>query len=94
LGTGYGSDRTLTTRGIVFQVTYWVLAETAGGHGSVSPSLQAVADGATATFDIVPEPGYRIAAIRDNGVPQRVANPYLIYGVTRGHRVVVAFSPE
>jgi hypothetical protein len=74
--------------------TYPVDAEVIGGHGTVSPVTQTVADGGTASIDINPNAGYEIASITDNGVhiTPPFPNPYIITGVHEGHDVVVTFS--
>lgn len=72
--------------------TYPVDAEVVGGHGTVSPGTQVVADGGTASIDITPDTGYEIASITDNGAHMAISNPYVITGVHEEHDVQVAFS--
>lgn len=45
-----------------------------------------------AVIDITPDPNYCIAAITDNGLPQTIANPYIIYNVAEPHNVAVTFG--
>ena len=71
---------------------YTVTATDAGGHGSVAPPTQTVEYDHTATIDIIPDAGYHIASIIDNGSPMTIEDPYVITGVTAVHDVVVGFA--
>ena len=75
-----------------FAVPYQVTAAVSGGHGSVSPIVQEVSKDGTAAIDLVPDDGYDIVTITDNGVPQGVSDPYVITGVTSDHQVVATFT--
>ncbi|MFH1150254.1 MAG: DUF5719 family protein [Actinomycetota bacterium] len=72
--------------------TYPVNAGVVGGHGTVSPATQTVADGGTASIDITPDAGYEIATITDNGVSMPLSDPYVITGIHEQHDVSVTFS--
>jgi len=74
--------------------TYSVTASVSGGHGKVSPATQQVNWGGTATVDLIPDEGYHVASITDNGVPAAVADPYVIKDVQKDHIVVVAFAED
>jgi len=69
-----------------------VNATVAGGHGAVNPTTQKTQYGQIANIDITPDPGYRAAAIVDNGTPVSVVDPYVIDNVTGNHNVVVTFA--
>lgn len=69
-----------------------VSARVEGGHGRVLPDYQEVEYRADATVDIVPDLGYHIASITDNGIPQTIADPYVIHRVWTDHEVVVTFE--
>jgi hypothetical protein len=71
---------------------YTVGASVSGGHGTVAPTSQQVAYEGTASIDLTPESGYRVATITDNGATMPVADPYVIHNVTADHSVVVAFT--
>jgi hypothetical protein len=71
---------------------YRVNAAVAGGHGSVTPETDWILYGDTATIDIVPDTGYEVASIVDNGVQKPVDDPYVIHGVAADHDVVVSFK--
>jgi len=76
--------------GPLFSVT----ASVSGSGGSVSPQSQtAIAFGGTASIIIVPNSGYSVAGITDNGAAASVANPYVITNIIASHTVVVTFSP-
>ncbi|RJP32150.1 MAG: DUF11 domain-containing protein, partial [Actinobacteria bacterium] len=69
-----------------------VTASVSGGNGSVSPASQNVNPGGTASITITPDSHYHIASIVDNGVPQTIADPYVINNVNEHHAVVVTFA--
>jgi hypothetical protein len=71
-----------------------VRASVSRGHGSVDPASQAVGYGGEAVIDLIPDSGYHILSITDNGVPQTVADPYVITDVTGDHTVVVTFESD
>jgi uncharacterized repeat protein (TIGR01451 family) len=72
---------------------FTVEASVSGGHGKVVPASQSVPYGGSASIDIQPDAGYRIASIVDNGAEMPVADPYVIENVTSDHSVVVTFAP-
>ena len=81
--------------GVWYALTHYpVTTSVPGGHGSVSPASQDAAIGGTASLDIIPDPGYRIASITDNGVPQTVTDPYVVSGVTGDRHVTVTFEVD
>ncbi|NPV59119.1 MAG: hypothetical protein HPY75_05590 [Actinobacteria bacterium] len=71
-----------------------VRASVKGGHGAVSPASQNLGWGGTATIDLIPEAGYHVESITDNGVAQAVSDPYVITNVRVNHEVVVTFAPS
>lgn len=71
---------------------YTVSASVSGGHGLVDPASQQVAHGGTAVVDIVPDTGYYVSSILDNGESKTPSDPYIINDVTQAHAVVVTFS--
>jgi hypothetical protein len=71
---------------------YGIEASVKGGHGKVSPTSQTVRYDDTATIDLIPDDGYRVATITDNGVARPVADPYVIKNVSAYHDVVVTFA--
>ena len=73
--------------------TYTVSASVSGGHGSVQ-GTQSVNYNESAGVAIVPDAGYHIASITDNGSARAVSNPYVINNVTAAHNVVVTFAPD
>ncbi len=62
------------------------------GHGAVNVLTPAVGYGGTATVDLVPDTGYHVAGIYDNGLFKNVADPYVITDVTADHEVLVVFE--
>ncbi len=69
-----------------------VSASISVGNGNVSPESQGVIEGETATINIIPDTGYYIDSITDNGVSVPVSNPYYIHNVNADHTVVVKFK--
>ncbi|HOP46104.1 MAG TPA: YncE family protein [Desulfobacteraceae bacterium] len=72
--------------------TFSVDASVDGGHGSIDPASQTVNSGTDAVIDIIPDIGYHIASINDNGKWRDITDPYLISGVTANHTVVITFA--
>ncbi len=71
-----------------------VTASVTGTGGTISPSgTTPVPRGQSVTFDIVPDPGFRILSIKDNNVSAVTTSPYTIINVTATHNVVVTFQP-
>ena len=64
------------------------------GHGSVNPASQTVLRGQNAAVDLVPNTGYHVAYLYDNGVFKNAADPYVINYLTEGHDVVAVFEPN
>lgn len=70
------------------------VTSSAGTGGAISPSgTTAVPRGQSLTFDIVPDAGYRIYSITDNGVNVGNTSPYTITNIQATHDVVVTFKP-
>ena len=72
--------------------TFKVTASVNGGHGSVNPPTQDIVNHGTASIDLTPETGYKIASITDNGAQMPIDDPYVINDVTTNHSVVIAFT--
>ncbi|MDD3719605.1 MAG: sialidase family protein, partial [Actinomycetota bacterium] len=72
-----------------------VRAAVEGGHGMVDPEMQAVPVGGTATIALIPDEGYRVGSVTDNGaaVEPTPTDVYTIENVTEYHEVVVTFVP-
>jgi len=71
---------------------YTVNATVIGGYGTADPSNQTVGIHENATIKLNPDPGYSIGAIFDNGIPQQIQDPYIIYDVEDTHDIVVIFT--
>jgi len=69
-----------------------VKASVKGGHGAVDPESQTVPAGESASIDMRPDAGYRVASITDNGDPMPVSDPYVIADVAEDHEVEVVFE--
>ncbi|MCL5674864.1 MAG: hypothetical protein M1501_03870 [Candidatus Omnitrophica bacterium] len=81
---------------INFAPLYTVTASVSGGNGTVSPATQNVTAGNSASITIMPNTGYGISSITDNGTSEPITNSsgetYTINNVTANHTVVVTFS--
>jgi Tol biopolymer transport system component len=74
--------------------SYIVTASVTGGHGTVDPFNQVVNFGATGNINIIPDTGYKIESITDNGNVLPVANPCTIENIAANHEVIVTFARE
>ncbi|MEW6368415.1 MAG: IPT/TIG domain-containing protein [Acidobacteriota bacterium] len=72
---------------------YTIFAESFAVGCTVSPRRQAVPVGGSAQVTMIPDAGYQVAAIVDNGVYQPVANPYVVNNAHEDHLVTVSFAP-
>jgi Tfp pilus tip-associated adhesin PilY1 len=71
---------------------YYSVTLSAGAGGSFDlPSPQAVLSGQAITIDVIPDSGYRIDAITDNGNNVGNVAPYTITNVTTDHTVTASF---
>jgi hypothetical protein len=77
---------------VLATIQYTVAASVTGGHGRVNPASQQVIESGSASIDLVPDTGYHVASIVDNGQPQEYADPYYIPYIYENHAVVVTFT--
>ncbi len=63
-----------------------------GGHGTVDPAYQEAVSGSDAVIDLLPDPGYHVTFISDNGMPMPLSDPYVIPAVDGPHDVLVVYS--
>ena len=96
-----GSDGTLTraaTVSLTVLQVYDLSAGVANGvGGTVTPSSMTVASGGSAVFTILPEAGYHLAGLTDNGSEvsaQVTGGAYTLAGVTAGHSIIASFAPD
>ncbi len=82
------------SNGVAFTSGYAVSASVVGGHGTVTPASQNVVSGGTAVISLIPDTGYHVASITDNGIP--VPGPFgetfSIPDLTANHAVEVTFA--
>ncbi|MCR4392919.1 MAG: hypothetical protein NUV31_00955, partial [Dehalococcoidales bacterium] len=74
--------------------TFTVNATVNGTGGTVNPATQLVDAGETASINIMPDLGYHIDSILDNGNSMSISNPYIIDNIDADHNVVVTFAPN
>jgi subtilisin family serine protease len=73
--------------------TFAINASVVGENGSVDPSTQTVNKSDSAFMNIIPETGYQIDNITDNGDPAAITTPFVINNVNANHDIVVSFAP-
>jgi uncharacterized protein YkwD len=73
--------------------TEYTISAAAGPHGRIAPSGSvSVPSGADQTFQITPDPGYRILEVRADGVPVGAAAAYTFRSVSANHSIEAAFE--
>jgi hypothetical protein len=88
--TTYGTDASFTTN----NQTYYTITASVGTGGSISPSGGVtVQSGASQTFTITPNSGYRIGSVTVDGVSQGAVTSYTFSAVTTNHTIVASFAP-
>ena len=73
-------------------IQYTVTARIEGGHGTASPALQSVNSGETARIRLVPDTGYHLESLTDNGNIVNPVTEYQIYNIDSDHRVIARFE--
>lgn len=66
-------------------------------NGSLSCDVLSVSHGSPLTCTVVPQPGYHLASLTDNGVdmtPATLGNTYRIPYVTSSHTLTAVFAPD
>jgi len=71
-----------------------VVTATADANGSIAPSTQNVADGASATFTLSPNPGYHVATVGGSCDGHLSGNSYTTAPVTGDCAVQAAFAAD
>ena len=71
---------------------FHAVTSSAGTGGTIDPAgTTEVLQGGALTFDILPDPGYRILSITDNGTNVGSTSPYTITNITDDHEVIATF---
>lgn len=75
---------------------YALTASVDGGHGAISPATQSVPAGATAQFALLPDPGYRVAAVSGTcgGTLDAGGGTFTTSPVQAACTVVAQFAPN
>ena len=77
----------------LFAVNQHTIIATAGPNGTITPSGSITVDhGATQTFTITPNPGYRISDVEVDGVMLGVTKSYTFSNVASDHTINVTFK--
>ena len=72
--------------------TWTITASVNGGNGAVTPSGNtAVVQGASQTYSLVPNSGYRVGSVMVDGVNKGTPTSYTFSNVTADHTLVVSF---
>jgi len=73
----------------------YTLTPSAGTGGTITPSTpQAILQGGSTTFTIVPSAGYHIADVSVDGVSQGIVSSYSFTNVTSNHTISARFEQE
>jgi hypothetical protein len=73
----------------------YTLTPSAGTGGTITPSTpQAILQGGSTTFTIVPNAGYHIADVSVDGVSQGIVSSYSFTNVTSNHTISARFEEE
>jgi len=75
---------------------FHVAASVQGGHGSIAPGSQDIPEGQSATVSIMPDAGYRLSQLTDNGASVTGLvhdGTYALSGITVDHAIVAVFEP-
>jgi len=91
-GTDTGLFRLVSVPIVRFRIT----ASAPQGRGTISPALKEVEESESVTLNLLPDAGYRLALLTDNGatVTSLVRNnTYVLSGITAGHVVAAVFEP-
>jgi hypothetical protein len=81
-----------------FKIKTYTITATAGSNGSISPKGSVkVNHGASQTFTIKPNSGYKIASVKVDNVPVNIADPYKAFtytfsNVTSNHTISATFK--
>ena len=73
-------------------IRYTVTARIEGGHGTASPALQSVNSGETALIRFVPDTGYHLESLTDNGGIENPELEYRIRDISSDHLVIARFE--
>lgn len=82
-------------RGIYLSGGAPIITPTVGAGGSITPSTpQAVNYGSALTFNIMPNPGYRLADVGVDGVSQGLVPVFTFTNITTNHTISATFVPD
>jgi hypothetical protein len=78
-------------------LTHTITASVPSGHGTLTPTTQAVSHGSAASITITPDPGCHLSNLTDNGMPVQplpAGNTWSIAAVTGDHLLEASFAPD
>lgn len=88
--TGVRSNHVLAAR---FAIDAFVIAATAGPHGTITPSGSVTVDyGGNKTFAVVPDTGYHVDSLIVDGVPVAAESSYTFANVATNHAITAVFA--
>ncbi|RIE05874.1 stalk domain-containing protein [Candidatus Cryosericum terrychapinii] len=77
-------------------VRFRITASAPQGRGTVLPTLKEAAEGESVTLNLLPDAGYHLTLLTDNGMTVTGLvrdNTYVLTGITAGHAIVAVFEP-
>jgi outer membrane protein assembly factor BamB len=78
-----------------FEINTYTIKATAGSGGSISPSgTITVNNGDSKTFTITPYSGYKISAVKADGVAKGSVSSYTFTNITSNHTIEATFEKE
>jgi hypothetical protein len=77
-------------------VRFQITASAPQGRGTVLPTLKEAAEGESVTLNLLPDAGYHLTLLTDNGMTVTSLvrdNTYVLSGITADHAIVAVFEP-
>src|SRR5450756_2114098 len=77
-------------------VRFRITASAPQGRGTVLPTLKEAVEGESVTLNLLPDPGYHLTLLTDNGMTVTGLvrdNTYVLTGITADHAIVAVFEP-
>lgn len=77
-------------------VRFRITASAPQGRGTVLPTLKEAAEGESVTLNLLPDAGYHLTLLTDNGMTVTGLvrdNTYVLTGITADHAIVAVFEP-
>ncbi len=80
----------------VSSISFRITASAPQGRGAILPTVKEVAEGESATLNLLPDAGYHLTVLTDNGASVTGLvrnNTYVLTGITMDHVITAVFEP-